>query len=35
MISSNGAISVTYRPLRSDDHAAGQPLDFAAAVGRK
>jgi dihydrofolate reductase len=35
MISSNGAISVTYRPLRSDDQAAGQPLHFAAAVGRK
>jgi dihydrofolate reductase len=34
-ISSNGAISVTYRPLRSGDPAAAPPLHFPDAAGRK
>ena len=34
-ISSNGAISVTYRPLRSGEQAAAQPLHFPAAASHK
>jgi len=34
-VSSRGAISVTYRPLRSDERASAEPLHFTAAVGRK
>jgi dihydrofolate reductase len=34
-IHSNGAVSVTYRPLRSGEQATAQPLHFPDAAGRK